>query len=90
MTLETKKTRPYVGIKHDSSREVFQASDGPTEELYGSLYAAVIGPFKTQAGAKFMARYGAGNPHLQTVDDAEKAVRTKKKKRTNRKANQSQ
>ncbi len=75
MTLETKKTRPYVGIKKDGGREVFPASQGPTEELYGSLYSAVIGPFKTQRGANFMAQYGAGNPHLQTVEDAERAAK---------------
>jgi hypothetical protein len=80
MTLETKKIRPYVGIKKDGTREVFPASQGPTEELYGDLYSAVIGPFKTKRGANFMAQYGAGNPHLQTVEDAERIARQEEKK----------
>ena len=80
MTLETKKIRPYVGIKKDGRREVFQASQGPTEELYGDLYSAVIGPFKTQRGANFMVQYGTGNPHLQTVEDAERIARQEERK----------
>lgn len=81
MTLETKsKTKPYVGIKKDSSREVVQSSDGPTQELYGHLYSAVIGPFRTQRGARFMAEHGANNPHVQTVADAERIARDEQRK----------
>jgi len=76
----TNQTKPYVGIKKDGTREVFQASQGPTEELYGDLYSAVIGPFRTQRGARFMAEHGANNPHVQTVADAERIARTEQKK----------
>jgi hypothetical protein len=79
MTLKN-KTKPYVGIKKDATREVFQASDGPTEELYGHRYSAVIGPFQTQRGAKFMAEHGRNNPHLQTVADAERVARDEERK----------
>ena len=67
-----KYTRPYVGIKNGLGREVFRAIETPTEELYGYLYLAVIGPFRTARAARIMARYGDNNPHLQCVSDAER------------------
>ena len=70
------KTKPYVGIKRDGMREIFRASDGPTEGLYGTLYVAVIGPFQTVRGAKFMRDFGRGNPHCQCVADAEKIAKS--------------
>jgi hypothetical protein len=65
------RTKPYVGINNDGTREVFRAAN-PTEETHGQKYAAVIGPFKTKRAAEFMAKYGRSNPHLQTVADAER------------------
>lgn len=72
-----KTTRPYVGIKHDDSREIFHASAGPTEELYGTIYKYVIGPFMTVRGAKFMRDYGRNNPNCQHVSDAERLAQPK-------------
>lgn len=68
----THTTKQYVGIRVDSGEfERFAWSDIPTQETHGHIYSAVIGPFRTARGAKFMALYGRGNPHLQTVANAE-------------------
>jgi hypothetical protein len=66
------RQRFYVGLRRISRREVFKSDTLPTMKTHGHLYAAVIGPFQTKRGAAFMARYGANNPHLQTVGDAER------------------
>src|SRR5690348_17115800 len=67
-----KTKRYYVGLKPNGVRAVFyMAVVEPTQEMCPQ-YNAVIGPFRTKRGAEFMAKYGAGNPHCQTVQDAEK------------------
>jgi len=72
--------KPYVGIR-GGKYEVFYAGETPTEESHGHKYNAVIGPFRTKAGAQCMADYGGhGNPHLQTVNDAEKMAERLKNK----------
>ena len=66
----------YMGYRVDTGkREVFHAQWTPTQELWGDTYAAVVGPFRTKRGATFMAEHGAGNPHLQTVADAERIAK---------------
>ena len=56
-------------------RKVFRSDVTPTEDTHPE-YGAVIGPFRTVRAARFMAQHGgAGNPHLVTVDDAERAVK---------------
>jgi hypothetical protein len=72
MTLAKK---PYVGIMPNTHREAFTSATTPTEQSHGSLYSAVIGPFRTKQGAEFMAQFGANNPHCQTVEDAEQLAR---------------
>ncbi len=67
--------RYYVGLKVCGGREAFKTSQIPTERTHGNRYAAVIGPFRTKRAYLFMARYGEGNPHLQTVADAERIAR---------------
>jgi len=64
------KMRYYVGLD-TTGREVFRSARTPVEGI-GVSYNAVIGPFRTRRGAEYMARYGEGNPHLQTVADAER------------------
>lgn len=64
----------FVGCTPDR-REVFYSSDVPTRASHGHQYEACIGPFRTRAGADFMARCGAGNPHCVTVADAERLAR---------------
>ena len=63
--------RYYVGLTV-GNRTVFQSATVPTFDTHGDTYNAVIGPFVTKRGAEFMAQYGAGNPHCQTVSDAER------------------
>lgn len=62
----------YVGVRAGNPREVFLSASEPTSESHGKEYGAVIGPFESARGADFMARYGEGNPHCQTVEDAER------------------
>lgn len=69
-----KRPKIYVGCKL-KARKVFRALFVPTQESHGNIYAAVIGPFRTWRGAHFMATYGAGNPHCQTVADAERLAK---------------
>jgi hypothetical protein len=61
----------YVGISSQKPDwEVFTSVEKPTQEKFP--YNAVIGPFRTRRGAEFMAQHGRNNPHLQTVEDAER------------------
>lgn len=65
----------YVGVRlqgdsNGQTRTVFQSVTTPTRETCPYVY--VIGPFRTLAGAQFMAEYGQGNPHCQHVNDAER------------------
>lgn len=51
----------YVGIRADTYQyERFQAWGTPTPESHGALYIAVIGPFKTVRGARYMAKRKRG------------------------------
>lgn len=69
--------RYYVGLD-GQTRTVFRLSRFcvPTQTSHGSLYQAVIGPFRTNRAAEFMAKAGWNNPHCQTVADAERLSRT--------------
>ena len=61
----------YLGYK-EGKYEIVRTEVTPTKESHGHLYAGVVGPFRTLRGAKFMQKYGLGNPHCQTVSQAEK------------------
>lgn len=82
------RKRLYVGIrKSDGVYELFRASrddccgfENPVHATHGSHYAAVIGPFRTLNGARYMEQYGRGNPHLQHVEDAERLARLNDRK----------
>ena len=80
--MKTRGLKRYVGIRHDGQYEDFTADycqrcgfANPTQATHGHLYGAVIGPFRTKRGAQFMAKHGRSNPHLQTVDDAERIAK---------------
>jgi hypothetical protein len=65
----------YLG-KHGADELVlFRSATIPTSESHAHLYTAVIGPFKSKVGASYFARYGRNNPHIRTVDDAERLAR---------------
>lgn len=65
----------YVGSVNYSTHEVFTSAKTPTESSHGSRYIYVTGPFNTKGAAAIMATYGRGNPHLQSVYDAERMAR---------------
>lgn len=68
------RSKFYVGL-NGGNRLIFKSLNTPTKESHGDLFKAVIGPFRTGKGAKYMAQYGAGNPHCQTVAEAEKLAK---------------
>ncbi len=67
------KTKVYIGHKL-GFREIFRSSNTPTSAEFPQ-FAAVIGPFRTVRGANFMLKHGYGNPHCQTVSDAERLAK---------------
>lgn len=74
------RMRFYVGARKGGSGikyEVFWTEINPTQKTHGSWYSYVIGPFNSKRGADFMAKYGMGNPHCQSVADAERLARIK-------------
>jgi hypothetical protein len=66
----------YVGYKEKLEMEIFKSQEEPTANKFPQ-YLAVIGPFKTMRGAKFMRDYGRSNPHVQNVYDAERLAKSK-------------
>jgi len=76
-----KRTKLFVGVTTSGKREVFRSSQTPTKESHGNKYVYVIGPFRTKAGAVAMAVYGKGNPHIQSVADAERIARQLEKEK---------
>ena len=69
------KSKIYIGHKFGSRSEIFRSAFTPTEETHGNRYFAVTGPFRTLAGARFMALFGQGNPHCRCVSEAEKLAK---------------
>lgn len=67
-----KRNRLYVGLVKGGKREIISHHIQPTAASHGASYYAMIGPFRTRKGAEFMRDNGAGNPHCQTVSDAER------------------
>ena len=65
----------FVGCNAGKPWEVFRNETIPTHGSHGHLYDAVIGPFRTIRGAKFMETYGRGNPHCRNVCEAEHLAR---------------
>lgn len=62
----------WLGKRPQGDLVRFSCTKIPAEETHGHRYTAVIGPFKTILGAEFYRRYGQGNPHIVTTDDAER------------------
>ena len=77
-TTKTKRTPGiWLGLRSDPGRapvrEVFRCDSVPTQETHGEKYNAVIGPFRTLRGARFMR--GPGYPHCCNVRDAERLAK---------------
>lgn len=64
----------WVGVM-GLKRKKFYYDGTPTQESHGKWYRAVIGPFKTDKGADLMVSSGGNNPHIQSVDDAERLAK---------------
>ena len=75
MATKKKTSRLYVGVPKKGAYQVFRSATTPTQKTHGDRFFAVIGPFRTKAAADIMAKYGKGNPHLQTVAQAEKLAK---------------
>lgn len=67
------RLRHFYGYKNDGSgAEIFKSNAKPSVESHGYLYAACVGPFKTNRAAIYMSNDGMNNPHCRTVADAER------------------
>jgi hypothetical protein len=69
------RRRLYVGHPTAWDAELFWHHTTPTHASHGKKYKYVMGPFRTKEGADFYRKYHRGNPHLRTVDDAERLAR---------------
>ncbi len=65
------RSQIYIGYKYPN-RAIFRAAATPTPETHPQ-FTAVVGPFRTLAGARVMLN--AHGPLIQTVTDAERAAR---------------
>lgn len=65
------RSRIFIGYKYPHCA-IFRAAATPTPETHPQ-YAAVVGPFRTLAGARVMLN--AHGPLIQTVADAERTAR---------------
>lgn len=67
----------YVGVK-DGIFEVFKSDQVPTRETHGELYSAVIGPFRTMRGARYIQSNESPaqqqNHFVESVANAERAA----------------
>lgn len=77
MVIEDRMKQIWIGYKYPV-REIFRPDTTPTEIKYRHLYNACIGPFRTLRAAKYMLKYGQNNPHLFTVNDAERLSKNDK------------
>jgi hypothetical protein len=76
MKRRSTRKKHYVGKRRSTGKlGTFTSVNVPTEEQYGREFAYVIGPFKTVGAAEYMAAHGMNNPHLRSVEDAERIVR---------------
>jgi hypothetical protein len=68
----------YVGHQHITGILIaFTSFETPEPDTHGHRFGAVIGPFKTKRAANWAAKFGKGNPHFQTVDDAKRLSKLK-------------
>ena len=66
------RNRIWLGISlNNTTRELFNYHTAPTFRSHGDKYICAIGPFRTKKGAEFMRDHGSGNPHCQSVNQAE-------------------
>ncbi len=69
------RSKFYVGRKPNQiGKDVFKSDVTPTKQMYPQ-YVSVVGPFRTKRAAIMLAVFGQGNPHMQTVSDAERIAK---------------
>ena len=69
------KRKHFIGVTRTGRFVAFTTIEEPTESNFCNSYIALIGPFSTRKAADWAEKYGRGNPHFQTVNDAEKLCR---------------
>ena len=76
-TAKRKTSKLYVGhpVK-GGPYQVFRSTTTPTQKTHRDRFSFAIGPFRTKAAADLMAKYGKGNPHMQTVAQVEKLAKS--------------
>jgi hypothetical protein len=69
------KRRPSHGDAARDDLILFQSSHTPTRQTADPRFVSAIGPFASQLGASYYARYGQDNPAICTCADAERLAR---------------
>ena len=65
----------YLGKRPQGDLILFQSAHTPTRQNTDPRFVSAIGPFASQLGASYYARYGQANPALHTCADAERLAR---------------
>ena len=65
----------YLGKRPRGDLILFQSSHTPTRQTADHRFISAIGPFASQLGASYYARYGQDNPVIRTCADAERLAR---------------
>ena len=65
----------YLGKRSRGDLIPFQSARTPTRQTADPRFVSAIGPFASQLGANYYARYGQNNPALRTCADAERLAR---------------
>ena len=66
----------YLGKRPQGDLIMFQSAHTPTRQNTDPRFVSAIGPFASELGASYYARYGQDNPALRTCADAERLMRT--------------
>jgi hypothetical protein len=65
----------YLGKRINGDLTQFHCTGRPTYANTGGRFVSAIGPFASQLGAAYYARYGHANPEVRTCADAERLAR---------------
>ena len=67
--------RWYIGVDKAGLYRAFRSAYRPSPAKHGRRYGYIIGPFRTERGARWAERFGMGNPYFTHVDAAERIAR---------------
>ena len=65
----------YLGKRSRGDLILFQSAHTPTRQNTDPRFVSAIGPFASQLGASYYARYGQHNPAICNCADAERLAR---------------